>query len=195
VRAFLLGAKSEGYADGVLDLAATPKPNGCLITDGKASAFINTLIEEVGFEKIPSLASGNRAMMIIEGKAGAYIRDTGGFSKWDTSGPQAVIEAYGGTMSKLPKFLANKQLESYTHLKTDKNLDFVPGTVGLTLSNTKDKAAFKKDEPVMVSDVSLLKEYACLSGLVCLSKPNMGRLDELQFKMLKVLATNPPTYT
>eukprot|EP01036_Dinobryon_divergens_P024158 gene24158-32575_t len=33
-----------------------------------------------------------------QGKAGAYIRDTGGFAKWDTSGPQAVLEAYGGVL-------------------------------------------------------------------------------------------------
>ena len=36
--------------------------------------------------------------MLVEGKAGAYIRDTGGFAKWDTSGPQAVLEAYGGLL-------------------------------------------------------------------------------------------------
>ena len=27
-----------------------------------------------------------RALMLLEGKGGAYIRDTGGFAKWDTSG-------------------------------------------------------------------------------------------------------------
>ena len=52
------------------------------------SPFILDLIEEMGYEKVRSVASGNRALMLLEGKGAAYIRDTGGFSKWDTSGPQ-----------------------------------------------------------------------------------------------------------
>ncbi len=90
------GAKSENCVMGKLDMAKTPKQNGLLITDGKVSKFIEELINEAGYEKVGSLASANRAMMLLEGKAGAYIRDTGGFAKWDTSGPQAVVEAYGG---------------------------------------------------------------------------------------------------
>ena len=52
------------------------------------SPFIADLIDELGYERVRSVASGNRAMMLLEGKGGAYIRDTGGFAKWDTSGPQ-----------------------------------------------------------------------------------------------------------
>ena len=85
------GAKSENCAIGVLDYAEKPKPNGLLITDGKVSKFLAALIQDLGMERIPSVASGNRAMMILEGKAGAYIRDTGGFAKWDTSGPQVYF--------------------------------------------------------------------------------------------------------
>lgn len=189
------GAKSENCVMGQLDMAKVPKPNGILITDGKVSKFMSTLIDELGYEKIPSLASGNRAMMLLEGKAGAYIRDTGGFAKWDTSGPQAVIEAYGGTMSKLPPFLANKALESYTHLKTDKNLDFIPGLTAKTLSNAKDKSAVKKDVIKIVTDVALLKEYSCLNGLVALDKTNMKNLDKIHATMLKVASVEPPFYT
>ena len=109
---------------GNLDKAKTPCPNGVLVTDGKASQWLGKVIELAGLEKVPAFASGNRALMLIEGKAGSYIRDTGGFSKWDTSGPQAVVEAYGGVMAKLPKFLKNKELESYTYIKSKRNLDF-----------------------------------------------------------------------
>ena len=192
------GAKSENCMMGVLDMAKVPKPKGMLITDGKVSKFIDNVVKEVGFEKVPSLASGNRAMMILEGKAGAYIRDTGGFSKWDTSGPQAVIEAYGGTMSKLPGFLKSKKLETYTHLKTNKNLDFTPGTIVLTLSNAKDKELVKKEEGLLVllvSDPSQVKEYSCLQGLVTLDKGNMESLDALHAAMIKVKADHPPLYT
>ena len=116
-----------------------------MVTDGKVSKFLSKLIDEMGYEKVPSLASGNRALMLIEGKAGAYIRVTGGFAKWDTSGAQAVVEAYGGIMAKLPPFLSDKTLESYTHLKSDTNLDFEPGVVQLTLSNAVNKKDVKKD--------------------------------------------------
>ena len=35
----------------------------------------------------------------LEGKGGAYIRDTGGFAKWDTSAPTAVL------VSRVPRWL------------------------------------------------------------------------------------------
>ena len=132
------GAKSESYAIGNLDEPEEKNLNGLLITDGKVSKWLDELIKVGGFNKVPSLASGNRAMMLIEGKAGGYIRDTGGFAKWDTSGPQAVIDAFGGTMSKLPNFIRDGSLESYTHLKTVYNLDCEAGKVHLSLSNAKE---------------------------------------------------------
>lgn len=205
------GAASENCVMGHLDTAITPNPNGILVTDGKISPFMNKVIDKMGYEKVNSLASGNRALMLLEGKAGVYIRDTGGFSKWDTSGPQAVIEAYGGTMSKLPSFLSEKSLESYTHLKTEENLDFEENLINLSLSNAKDKSQVKKDETrievdgattttyvisrtVKVSDVGMVKPYNCLQGLVALDKENMQFLDKIHTEMLKVKAEYPPTY-
>ena len=61
------------------------------------------------------------------------------------TGPQAVLEAYGGVMAKLPPFLNDKTLESYTHLKSPVNLDFEPGLVQLTKSNAVNKGDVKKD--------------------------------------------------
>jgi hypothetical protein len=43
----------------------------------------------------------------------------------------------------------------YTHLKTTKNLDFVPGQIHLTLSNAKDKKAYQKGVDVLVQ----VKDY------------------------------------
>mmetsp|Transcript_6318 Transcript_6318/g.13948 ORF Transcript_6318/g.13948 Transcript_6318/m.13948 type:complete len:474 (-) Transcript_6318:86-1507(-) len=206
------GAASENCVMGHLDMADYPNPRGLLVTDGKISDFISRLIVEMGYQKVNSLASGNRALMLLEGKAGAYIRDTGGFAKWDTSGPAAVIDAYGGTMSKLPNFLENKSLESYTHLKTEKNLDFEEGAVTLTLSNAKDKSIIQKPETVVVrdgmtttttvvtstmiaADTSMVKEYSCLAGLVCVDRLNIKNLDSIHAAMMKVKANTPPTYT
>ena len=72
------GAASEDCKLGLLDMAETPHPKGMLVTDGKVSPFLSQLIDELGYERINSVASGNRAMMLLEGKGGAYIRDTGG---------------------------------------------------------------------------------------------------------------------
>ena len=58
------------------------------MSDGVNTPFLLKTIEALGYEKVPAYASGNRALMLLEGKAGAYIRDTGGFAKWDCSGPQ-----------------------------------------------------------------------------------------------------------
>jgi len=189
------GAKSEGVVMGELDYADPPVPNGMLITDGKVSPFIVDLIDDMGYERVGSVASGNRAMMLLEGKGGAYIRDTGGFAKWDTSAPTAVLEAYGGTMSKLPGFLEDGSLVGYTHLKTGKNLDFVPGQSTLTLSNIKDKSAYVKGSTISAGDVSAVKEYSCVQGLVAVDKAAMGDLPKIRESMLKVMEESEPTYT
>jgi len=189
------GAASEEVVMGNLDMAETPVPNGMLITDAQVSPFIVDLIDELGYERVRSVASGNRAMMLLEGKGGAYIRDTGGFAKWDTSAPTAVLEAYGGTMSKLPPFLEDSSLVGYTHLKTDKNLDFVPGQSTLTLSNIKDKSAFVKGSEISVSDVNSVKEYSCMQGLVAVDKAAMGDLKKIREAMQEVMKENKPTFT
>merc|ERR1712129_164160 len=101
-----------------------------------------------------------------------------GFAKWDTCAPQAVLEAYGGCLGKLPAFLKNQELESYTHLKTTKNLDFTPNQVHLTLSNAKDKASYVKGVDVVV------KEYSCIQGLVAVDAKAMGDLPKIHDAMM-----------
>ena len=51
---------------GNLDMADPPVPNGMLITDAKVSPFIVDLIDELGYVRVSSVASGNRAMMPLE---------------------------------------------------------------------------------------------------------------------------------
>jgi 3'-phosphoadenosine 5'-phosphosulfate (PAPS) 3'-phosphatase len=191
------GAKSEEFKDGVLDLPEEPNPKGVLITDGKVSPFIKSTIENSGMNMVPSLASGNRVLMLVEGKAGAYIRDTGGFAKWDTSGPQAVLEAYGGVMAKLPQFLEDKSMISYTHLKTPTNMDFCKRSVGLTLSNARNKNMFIPGLESIVTDVHLVKEYACVQGLVALAPAKMEAfyLNAIHSAMNNIKKESPPFFT
>ena len=174
-----------------------PNPKGVLITDGKVSPFIKSTIENSGMNMVPSLASGNRVLMLVEGKAGAYIRDTGGFAKWDTSGPQAVLEAYGGVMAKLPAFLEDKTMISYTHKKTTTNLDFCKRSVGLTLSNAKDKNMFIPGLDSIITDVHLVKEYSCVQGLVALAPTKMEAfyMNAIHSAMNNIKKDDPPVYT
>lgn len=191
------GAKSEDFKDGVLDTPDELNPKGLLITDGKVSPFIRSTIENSGMNMVPSLASGNRVLMLVEGKAGAYIRDTGGFAKWDTSGPQAVLEAHGGVMAKLPEFLDNKEMVSYTHLKTNLNLDFCKRSVGLTLSNARDKSMFIPGLESIVTDVHLVKDYSCVQGLIALAPTKMEAfyLNAIHSAMNNIKKDTPPMYT
>lgn len=190
-----IGAKSENYCASELDMAKVPKPTGVLVSDGVNTPFLEKVIEELQYEKVPCYASGNRALMLLEGKGGAYIRDTGGFAKWDCSGPQAVLEAFGGTMSKLPRFISEKVLDSYTYLETKENLDFIPDTTLFTLSNAKDKRVARMVRNVLISEVDLVKEYSCLCGLIALDKTNLQELDKFHAAMVKVQAQSPPMYT
>lgn len=50
---------------------------------------------------------------------------------------------------------------------------------------------------MIVDDVSYLKEYSCLRGLVALDKHNMSpeRIDQIHSAMIKVIEEHPPTYT
>lgn len=191
------GSKKEDFKDGVLDTPEEPNPKGVLITDGKVSPFIRSTIENSGMNMVPSLASGNRVLMLVEGKAGAYIRDTGGFAKWDTSGPQAVLEAYGGVMAKLPAFLEDKTMIPYTHKKTKLNLDFCKRSVGLTLSNARDKSMFIPGLESIVTDVHLVKEYSCVQGLVALAPTKMEAfyLNAIHSAMNNIRKESPPFYT
>ena len=52
-----------------------------------------------------------------------------------------------------------------------------------------------KVRDVLVTEVELVKEYACLQGLLALDKENAGKLDEFYDAMTKVAATTPPVYT
>ena len=131
-------------------------------------------------------------MMLLEGKGGAYIRDTGGFAKWDTCAPQAVLEAYGGCLAKLPAFLKDQTLESYTHLKTTKNLDFTPNQVHLTLSNAKDKGSYVKGVDVLVQDVNVVKEYSCIQGLVAVDAKAMPDLPKIHDAMMHMTTEGGP---
>ena len=54
------GAKSENCVMGYLDLAKVPNHSGVLVTDGQVSPFLDGVIAELGFQKVP--AYGNQPL-------------------------------------------------------------------------------------------------------------------------------------
>jgi len=188
------GAKSENFINSNLDLAKIPNPKGFLTSNGGISKFIGLLIEELGFERVPSGGAGNKMLMLLEGKGAAYIQDRG-VSRWDTCGAEAVIEAYGGTLSKLNTFVADKSLSSYTYLKSPYNLDFEPGLSNLTPYNAADKNSVKKGEETRASTVESVKAYSNLCGLIALDGNCVKNdLDKIHTTILKVKETSAPSY-
>ena len=98
-------------------------------------------------------------------------------------------------MAKLPPFLEDESLVGYTHLKSTKNLDFVPGQSQLTLSNIRDKAAFVPGTEIAINDVNSVKEYSCMQGLVAVDKRAMKDLPKIREAMKVVQEEHAPTYT
>jgi 3'-phosphoadenosine 5'-phosphosulfate (PAPS) 3'-phosphatase len=136
-------------------------------------------------------------LMLLEGRGGCYIQDRG-VSRWDTCGAQAVIEAHGGTLSKLTRFVSSKELESYTYLKSPVNLDFEAGVAYQTpFNSTLDKeraTAIKQGEKFLIEDQQSAKVYSNLCGLFALDRSNLERLDEFYGAIERAKASSAPSY-
>ena len=71
----------------------------------------------------------------------------------------------------------------------------MPSQSTLTLSNCKDKSAFVKGSADAATSVDMVKEYACMQGLVAVDKAAMADLPKIRDAMQKVKLQDPPTYT
>lgn len=188
---------SEGFIDSALSSDGPQNPRGLLTSNGSISPFIAKLIEELGYERVPSGGAGNKMLMLLEGKGGCYIQDRG-VSRWDTCAAQAVIEAFGGTCSKLTRFVENKALESYTYLESAENLDFEAGVACMTPYNASlDKetaAAIKGGSKIAFTVASQPKPYSNLCGLFALDRENLARLDEFHAAIDRAKSEAGPAY-
>lgn len=195
------GAVSESYRDGHLAMCTSPpstevliKQKGLLTSNGGISKFLEVFMSESGYMRVPSGGAGNKMLMLLEGKGDAYIQDRG-VSRWDTSGAQAVLNAYGGTLSKLTSIVDRQELTSYKYLKSDVNLDFEPSRAALTAYNVMDKALVVKGAPtVLAEDVLIVKPYSNLCGLFALSAVGLEDKAAIIASVQRAAAKVSPAY-
>ena len=162
------GAQSESFKAGELDMSAERSLDGLLTSNGSISPFIEALMDRGKLQQVPSGGAGNKMLMLLEGKGAAYIQDRG-VSRWDTCAAEAVIDAHGGLLCKLPAIVSASEAEQYAYRVTEENLDFVSGLSNLTPHNCRSGVQLEKDQKVSAVDVSLLKPYSNLMGLFALA--------------------------
>ena len=187
------GASSELFLECSLNKAVVPNDKGLLTSNGGISPFVAKLIEELDYVRVPSGGAGNKMLMLLEGKGVAYIQDRG-VSRWDTSGAQAVLEANGGSLSKLTSFITSSTLESYTYLKSSYNLDFEPNVASLTPYNAADKTAVKRSGNQLAESVESVKPYSNLCGLLAVHSTTASRLSVLHEAIVRTSSVAPPSY-
>eukprot|EP01036_Dinobryon_divergens_P009351 gene9351-12507_t len=145
------------------------------------------------FERVPSGGAGNKVLMLLEGKGACYIQDRG-VSRWDTCAAQAILEAHGGTLSKLSRLIDHGELSSYVYSPSATNLDFEPGVPLLTRYNAVDPAVIKSDELSHASSATSVKPYANLCGLFALDRVSMARKEDFIAAVRRTHAIFPASY-
>jgi len=191
------GARAEGYTDSKLNLASEDERGraGLLTSNGSISPFIEELMRELKYPRTPSGGAGNKMLMLLEGHGRAYIQDRG-VSRWDTAAAQAVIEAHGGILCKLSTMLNDEgKEESYTYVKSDRNVDFVANEATLTKYNSAAGAGVSEAKR-MAMDAAEVKPYANLCGLFAIgSDGNTGaRKADLLAAIEKAAKSSPPSF-
>ena len=97
------GAWREGGAGRQAIRARTPPPDGLAVRSSRHSADepgVRAALAQAPVASITQLGSAGKFCRLAEGVADAYVR-LGRTMEWDTAGPQAVLEAAGGSLRLL----------------------------------------------------------------------------------------------
>lgn len=189
------GCASEHCRLGNLQPASAPlDPPVLVTTNGSTSSWMQALLE-AGMTQVKSGGAGNKSLMLLEGRASAYIQDRG-VSRWDTCGPEAVLEAWGGSLMKLNAFAGHSATcsKKYCYLESEANRDFVKGEAALTPYNASGVKPVKKGEKVTADNVVDVKPYANLCGLFALAGSELSRLAFFEKLIKQASKTVPPSF-
>lgn len=88
---------------GAFGIARTPPPTNKRIittTRSHSSPIINSCIEAMKPDEVLRVGgAGHKVLLLIEGKAHAYVFPSKGCKKWDTCAPEAILHATGGLLT------------------------------------------------------------------------------------------------
>ena len=209
-KSYALGCKSEGFKEASL----APRPGGgdggggaFLVSNGGTSPFLKTLCAELKYEMRPTGGAGNKALRVLEegngvggGGSSCYIQDRG-VSRWDTCGPQGVLEAHGGLLCQLQPLVVSSgsaavALEPY-HYKRGGNAkdDFLPGVTAMTKYNSDalTEADLAKGAPKRYAKAAAeLKPYSNGLGLVALK--DAKDVESVSAAVRRAAAKDPPAF-
>lgn len=165
-------------------------------TNGGISAWTEHLLQ-AGMDRVKSGGCGNKALLLLEGKASAYIQDRG-LSRWDSCGPEAVLEAFGGVYTKLSVVTddpdafvtSDKATCRYTYMESKSNNDFDPGKATLTAYNAAAGIQVEKGgSKVAAMEVEQVKPYANLCGVFAVSSDRPEVLEKYA-ALVKIATAN-----
>nr|CAD7456828.1 unnamed protein product [Timema tahoe] len=90
---------------GVGGFVPTSAPEGCRIlttTRSHSTPVVQAALDALQPDEVIKVGgAGHKVMMLIEGKAHAYVFASKGCKKWDTCAPEAVLIATGGRLTDL----------------------------------------------------------------------------------------------
>jgi fructose-1,6-bisphosphatase/inositol monophosphatase family enzyme len=208
-RSWAVGCKREGFADGKLrkadstaDSTTATAAGQFMCSNGGTSAFLKGLCTELGYELAPTGGAGNKALRVLESPKTCYIQDRG-LSRWDTCGPQGVIEGHGGVLAKLQPLVAGAAeeavLEPYHYLVDDHPDDFVPGLTRLTKYNARkgvlDEADKAKDAPVrFATSQEEILPYKNGLGVFALGSADADTIAHVHAAVRRAAEKQPPSF-
>jgi len=88
---------------GTVGIEKTPPPSEgiiCTTTRSHSNKLVNAALEAVKPTEVLKVGgSGHKVLLLIEGKAHAYVFPSPGCKKWDTCAPEAILHALGGKLT------------------------------------------------------------------------------------------------
>lgn len=176
---WVIGCAAENCRLHNLALGEGPSdPPKLATTQTKLTPFTEAILQ-TGMDRFPIGGAGNKILVLMEGKASAFITDKP-LNRWDTCGPEAVLEAFGGMLVKLSSVLADPSSITqgsvppsarYTYLQAERNLDLEEAEEGNGVA-----------------------PYLNLCGSFMLSGPQRARTDRFVQATVAAAKACPPTF-
>lgn len=94
-------------------------PSRVICLSSSEDEIINKKLRSKGFALVEAAGAGYKILSVITGQADAYILSKSTTFKWDTCGPQAILQSLGGDVLKFDDAL-NNSCTSLHYLEDDK---------------------------------------------------------------------------